>query len=325
MISKLFSRLCVTTLISTAALMGSACAQEPTPHHVAPVVPQPIIASAGIASAGFDAPADAWRTPNQDDLMYIYTDHGLIIVELATEISPNHVAQIKTLTSQGFYDHITFHRVIDGFMNQTGDPTGTGTGDSDEPNLKAEFTFRRDPSMAVTLIGQRPVSANNPNNLVNVGYYKSFPVATQPSAQAALSIDGKVPAWGLHCPGATSMARANDVNSGNSQFFLMRHKSPDDLNPVSHLDTQYTFWGMTVHGLEHVDKIKIGTKGEQIGWVPDQMRKVRIGSALPENEQVNVQVLKTSGPHFARFIETQKEANGEYKDICRIELPSRAG
>lgn len=65
---------------------------------------------------------------------------GKVVIELLPDIAPKHVAQIKKLTREGFYDGIIFHRVIDGFMAQTGDPTGTGTGGSKEPDLKAEFS-----------------------------------------------------------------------------------------------------------------------------------------------------------------------------------------
>lgn len=65
---------------------------------------------------------------------------GKVVMELLPDIAPKHVAQVKKLTRQGFYDGIIFHRVIDGFMAQTGDPTGTGMGGSKEPDLKAEFS-----------------------------------------------------------------------------------------------------------------------------------------------------------------------------------------
>ena len=72
--------------------------------------------------------------------VYLDTKDGRITIELRPDLAPNHVAQIKTLVGQHFYDGIVFHRVIAGFMAQTGDPTGTGTGGSKLPDLKAEFT-----------------------------------------------------------------------------------------------------------------------------------------------------------------------------------------
>jgi peptidylprolyl isomerase len=67
-------------------------------------------------------------------------DDGLVVIKLMPDIAPNHVARIKELTREGFYNGVVFHRVIEGFMAQTGDPTGTGSGGSDKPDLKAEFS-----------------------------------------------------------------------------------------------------------------------------------------------------------------------------------------
>ena len=75
--------------------------------------------------------------------IYLDTKDGRVTIRLRPDLAPKHVEQIKTLTKRGFYDGIVFHRVIDGFMAQTGDPTGTGTGGSDLPNLPAEFTPSR--------------------------------------------------------------------------------------------------------------------------------------------------------------------------------------
>ncbi len=85
--------------------------------------------------------ADA-QTPKTDpeNTVVIETKDGRIVIALRPDLAPGHVERIKTLTKQGFYDGIVFHRVIDGFMAQTGDPTGTGTGGSPLPNLKAEFS-----------------------------------------------------------------------------------------------------------------------------------------------------------------------------------------
>lgn len=73
------------------------------------------------------------------NIVHMDTSKGKVTIRLMPDVAPNHVERIKTLTSEGFYDGIIFHRVIDGFMAQTGDPTGTGTGGSELPNLQAEF------------------------------------------------------------------------------------------------------------------------------------------------------------------------------------------
>ncbi|MCB9993459.1 MAG: peptidylprolyl isomerase [Hyphomicrobiaceae bacterium] len=76
----------------------------------------------------------------QGPVLEMMLKDGPVEIELRPDLAPNHVAQILTLVKQGFYDGLTFHRVIDGFMAQTGDPTGTGAGGSDLPDVKAEFT-----------------------------------------------------------------------------------------------------------------------------------------------------------------------------------------
>ena len=93
-------------------------------------------------------PTAEWRTPDAADLLVIDTTRGRILVEMAPEIAPAHVERIKLLAGRGFYDGLAWHRVIDWFMAQTGDPLGTGDGQSWYPDLKAEFTFRRGPGSA---------------------------------------------------------------------------------------------------------------------------------------------------------------------------------
>lgn len=84
------------------------------------------------------ATADAAQDP--ENTIYMDLKDGRVTIKLLPEIAPNHVARVKELAREGFYDGIVFHRVIDGFMAQGGDPTGTGTGGSDKGNVKAEFS-----------------------------------------------------------------------------------------------------------------------------------------------------------------------------------------
>src|SRR3954465_11388672 len=80
------------------------------------------------------------RAADPQNTILLDTKDGRVTIRLRPDLAPKHVQQIKTLTKQGFYNGIVFHRVIDGFMAQTGDPTGTGTGKSELPNVPAEFT-----------------------------------------------------------------------------------------------------------------------------------------------------------------------------------------
>ena len=157
-----------------------------------------------------------------ENTLYIDLKDGRVVIELLPEKAPNHVARIKELARKGFYDGAVFHRVIDGFMAQTGDPTGTGSGGSDLPDLKAEFN--------------------------------------------------DVP----HARGAVSMARTNDPNSANSQFFIV-------LKDSNFLDNQYTVWGKVTSGMEFVDLIKKGNSYNN-GAVsaPDKMIKVQVAADVKD-------------------------------------------
>ncbi|HWJ71784.1 MAG TPA: peptidylprolyl isomerase [Kaistia sp.] len=148
-----------------------------------------------------------------ENTIYLDLKDGRVVIKLRPDLAPAHVAQIKKLTREGFYNGIVFHRVIDGFMAQTGDPTGTGTGGSNEPDLKAEFSqehFKR---------------------------------------------------------GTLGMARAQDPDSANSQFFIM-------FADGGFLDGQYTVFGEVVDGMEFVDKIK---KGEPPAN-PDKIIKMQVAA-----------------------------------------------
>lgn len=298
----MIKRLALTLVLSTA-MAGSACsAQESSDDSMK-----------ASSSISHDIPAEAWRNVDPENLILIDTAYGIIGVELYPEIAPLHTARIKELARSGFYDNVKFHRVIEGFMNQTGDGSkGDGTGDSDLPDLPSEFTFRRDETMPVTLVGIREEGERK----IDVGFYKALPVATQPIAQAMLTADGKVGAFGLHCLGVTSMARTSDPNSANSQFFLMRDRA-------SHLDTQYSIWGTTVLGREHLKKFKVGTVGED-GFVPDQMNTVRVAADVSEDKRPNVKVMKTSHPAFKNYLKTQKKEDGTFPDVCEMSVPTQS-
>jgi len=303
--------------VSIAALSGVACAAESAETETQQYVTPKVEKVATTSAPGIVAPDNAWRDLDPENTLYIDTDYGRMIVELYPEIAPIHVERIKTLTRESFYDLINFHRVIKDFMNQTGDPKGDGTGDSHLPDITAEFTFRRGDNMPVTLFSMRPRDIRSPKaGNVDVGFYKALPIATDPIGQSILTKDGKVNAYGLHCKGVTSMARTEDPNSANSQFFLMRAIAP-------HLDAQYSIWGSTVYGRENLTKIKVGSKSDDDSFIPDQMKKVRIAADVPEADRVNVQVMKTSSPAFKTYLKKYKKADGTYKDICDVEIPTR--
>jgi len=124
----------------------------------------------------------AKKNNNLDNLLYIELSTGKVVIEMLPNIAPKHVERIKNLARQKFYDGIVFHRVIDGFMAQTGDPTGTGMGGSKLPDLKAEFSDEPHIRGAVSMA--RATDPNSGNS--------QFFIVTKDSR----FLDGQYTVWG---------------------------------------------------------------------------------------------------------------------------------
>ena len=260
-------------------------------------------------AAPVEAPAaEAWRTVPAENLLVIDTNRGRILVEMVPQIAPAHVDRMRLLARRGFFDGLVWHRVIDWFMAQTGDPLGSGEGQSPYADLPAEFTFRRGPQLPFT-----PV--NSPAGMVG-GFVGSLPVMSQPDALMAVTGDNMVHGWGVYCPGVAGMARDENPDSANSQFFIMRQ-------PYPALDKRYTIWGRVVDGLEVVRAIKAGDDATGAVTGPDVMTRVRVAADLAEAERPVVQVLDTDSDRFAELADAARRARGADFSLCDIDLPVR--
>jgi peptidylprolyl isomerase len=259
----------------------------------------------GFETASAQVPdARNWRPLDAENTLYIDTVHGRIVIELYPEIAPRHVDRIKTLARAGYYNGLTFHRVIDDFMAQTGDPLGTGEGASSLPDLREEFMFRRGPDMPFVQAAEQ--------SRARLGFYKALPIESQPDAQMAVTADGRVSANALHCQGVVSMARAEDVNSANSQFFIMRA-------PNTALDKRYSIFGRVVWGFDAVMHLALGNPPPN----PDRMLAVRVAADVPDAERAPIYVLRTDGPQFRNLIdETRRERRADFS-VCDVQIPAR--
>ena len=243
-----------------------------------------------------------YRVPDPNNVLVVDTTKGQIIVELSPTMAPNHVAQVLALAHQHFYDGLIFHRVIEDFMDQTGDPKGTGEGGSSMPNIKAEFTVRHDASFPMAV-------ASHPSGAL-MGFVGAMPVESQVNELLPLSKDGKVTAWGLYCQGTVGMARDNDADSANSQFFFMRA-------PNSVLEKRYTAFGVVLSGLDVVRKIKIGEPPVN----PDKMTTVRVLADIPPAERPSIQVMDTQSPQFKAIIDQTRKDKGADFSVCDVNVP----
>ena len=281
---------CVAALSTSAATQPKAKAQ--------PKAAAPAVAAKPAAPKAAD-----WRIPNPDDVLVIDTNKGRVIVEMIPEVAPNHVARIRELTKEGFYNGHTFFRVIENFMDQTGDPENTGTGGSTKPDIAGEFTFRRGPDMPFVLAADQTVA--------EAGFVKSLPVMTQSMMLAPMTRDGKISGWGLYCAGVAGMARGSEENSANSQFFLMRAGYPS-------LEKRYTAWGRVLSGQDVVLAIKVG---EPVAQPQDKMERVRLLADIPAAERPKIRAIDPKSPWFKAEIERTRAAKGADFSACDVTLP----
>ncbi|MEH6697161.1 MAG: peptidylprolyl isomerase [Brevundimonas sp.] len=252
----------------------------------------------------------SWRRVPSERLLVVETSKGRVLVELFPDVAPAHVERVTTLAEQGFYDGHTFHRVIEGFMAQTGDPEGTGGGGSDLADISAELNFRRGRDSGFVLVEDSGSGLR--------GVMRGLSIVTQPDSQMMVTADFKVGAQGIFCPGVVGMARAGSLNSANSQFFFMTGRE-DDLNGL------YTPFGRIVDGLDVVKALKVGSEADngRVSADPDTLVRVRLATALPEGERPTVQVLRDGSPEAAALVAEARAARGANFNICDVQLPSR--
>jgi peptidylprolyl isomerase len=266
----------------------------------APRKPAKSAAAAAAAAPG----ASDWRTPDPQNLLVIDTNKGRIIVELAPEVAPQTAERIRQLAHQHFFDGQSFFRVIDDFMDQTGDPQNTGTGGSTLPNIPPEFDFRRGSNAPFTSVDRLDGQES--------GLIGSLPVISQPIALAAMTADNRVKAYGTFCPGVVGMARAGAPDSGNSQFFLMR-------GTQTKLDEDYTPFGRVIAGEDVVVAVKVGEPPDPPA---DHMTSVRLLSDLPPASRPHVRVIDTASPWFAAYVARVRADKGAGFTVCDLTLPS---
>ncbi len=244
-----------------------------------------------------------WRTPDPNNVIVVETNKGRIIAELNPEAAPNHIERVRGLVKAGFYDGLTFFRVIDEFMAQTGDPQNTGMGGSDQPNLTAEFNFRRGADL--------PLGAPFKVGSNETGWIGALPVTSQPAALAVMTADRKVSSWGNFCPGVLGMARAGDPDSANSQFFFMRQANAS-------LDKVYTAFGRVLSGLDVVRAIKTG---EPVPDPQDKMVSVKLLADLPADKRPSIQVMDTRSAAFQALVTKRQAEVGPGFNNCAVDIP----
>ena len=259
--------------------------------------------TAALLAAGSAAAAD-WRPLDPENTLVIDTTKGRIVVELRGDFAPKAVERIKKLAREHTYDGLKFHRVVDHFVDQTGDPGDHDGGQSKYPNLPGEFRFGLTPGTYTVAVAGIDRTA---------GFIGSSPFEAEAEAFVARRPDHKLPAWGAYCPGVAGMGRDVGEDTANAEFFFMRDAS-------HHLDHSYTVFGRAVVGLDVIRAMAVGEPPAK----PDLMLRARILADMPEADRPRLEVADTRGPAFKALVARVRRARGADFSVCDVDVPVRA-
>ena len=279
-----------------------------------------LIAGFSVATGLYLMPAakaaeEIWLDIPQAELVYLQLEQGTVVLKLADQFAPRHTERFRQLVRSGFYQGLTFYRVIDQFVLQAGLPEGEThpkQNKSNWPGVPAEFSWPVRPADRYTLVQKPEMLA------AETGFNQGFAVGRDNGQE-----------WLLNCPLTINMARGTDANSGTTDFALMRGQAP------RHLDQNMSVFAKVVWGAELLNGVKYGPV--QTGGIivnPQHRTKIvnaTLGSDLPENQRLPLQWQDSSSPAFAEALAQRRQRSNEFfkhkgngaLDICYSQMPVR--
>ena len=255
-----------------------------------------------------------WRSPAPENLVYLDLPGGTVVIELAPRFAPRAVAQLKRLAGEGFYDGLSFYRVIDGFVAQGGDPEDERTSDGGKAALPPEFEISLDP--------EHFVLAQAPDLFAQeTGFVDGFPAGRDPASGQT---------WLTHCPGTVAMARDNAPDSATTELYIVIGQAP------RYLDRNMSVIGRVIDGMAAVQTIARGP-ADANGMIDDaaqrtKIERMRVAADVPSAERPAVQVMDTTSQAFAEMVEDRRNRTHEFFahrpprviDVCQVPIPTRA-
>jgi peptidylprolyl isomerase len=263
------------------------------------------------------APAD-WRALDPENTLYLELASGRVVIELAPAFAPNHVANVKALAREHYYDGLAIVRVQDNYVVQWADPN------DEKPELKrkiqhahatlpAEFDRALDPKLPFTPLPDKDVYAPE------VGFSGGFPVARDPRA-------GKM--WLVHCYGMVGAGRDNAPDSGGgTELYAVIGHAPRQL------DRNVTLLGRVVQGMELLSSLPRGPGAMGFYEKPEQMlpiKSIRVAADVPEAERSHVELMRTDTAAFRDLIESRRNRHepwfqfqAGHIEIGNVPLPVR--
>lgn len=254
-----------------------------------------------------------WRTPKLEDLVYMQTEHGIVVIELAPFMAPNHVAQFKTLVSEGFYDGLDFYRVIDGFVAQAGDADGLRQSKHIK-SLKAEFS-RPAPAKSLFQLEQ-----DQDFIAPQTGYLHGFSAGKDPSSNQE---------WLLHCPGTIAMARGNDKDSATSDFYVVIGQA------TRHLDRNMSSFGKVIYGMPAIQAVNRASVNINSGVLEKEKRSkilwMKLASKIEKKERIKVQIQRQDSVEVKQRLDSARKLDNPFfhfkgngkLDMCYYQLKTR--
>ena len=258
--------------------------------------------------------ATDWRPLSQDLALYLTLDSGTVIIELAPEFAPEHVANIRTLVQEKYFDGLAIIRSQDNYVVQWGDPDGEtdAARDHGSASLQLAAEFYRDRSgLEFTAIQSSDSYADE------VGFVNDFPVGRDDER-----------AWLTHCYGMLGVGRGNEENSGSgAELYVVTGHAP------RHLDRNVTLVGRVIRGMEHLSSLPRGTG--PLGFYEDpsqyvSLKSIRLGRDLPVDQQKDLELLRTDTDTFSKLVDARRfRREGWFADptgrigLCNVPLPVR--
>ncbi len=293
-------------LALVALVAGSAPASFAKPAQPAkPVAATTTIAAATAKPSYGDllksaAPTD-WRPIDNSNTLYMELASGRVVFELAPDFSPLHVANIKTLVREGFFDGSSVMRVQENYVVQFGDADGNKPMKDGKAKLPPEFTVPLHPSMSFTQLPDADGYARQ------VGFANGFHAGRDPKLKQT---------WLTHCTGALGVGRDNELDSGSgSELYVVTGHAPRQL------DRNIALVGRVVQGMSLLTVLPRGTKEMGFYEKPEQrvpIKSMRVAADLPEAERSQLEIIRTDTPHFKAIVEALRNRGGGKSDWYKV-------
>ena len=237
-----------------------------------------------------------WRALDPENTLVIDTSKGRLIIEMRPDMAPKSVERVKMLAREKIYNGLQFHRVIENFVAQTGNPNNMDNGKTAYPNLAPEMKFEHQRKSV-------EVWASNASD-AGSGFLGSVPFQSIPISANQQDWLG----WGVHCAGVMGMGRDKPLDSANSEFYFMLGTSRD-------MDHDYTVVGRVVVGMDVLRALKRGEPPAS----PDVMQSVRLLADLPGGERPKISIL--TGTALYAYISKVRHKKAADFSVCDVVVP----